>query len=234
MTPADGSPSPACSLPRLRSARSTGPRRRTAPGRTRGQPAPPPGSAKTGRRRSTARYDGALTPASPSTGKDSSSLTVPVNRPAPADPDTSPPASRPIEAQLRAGNGAGRPARPRPSRRDRRPAVARTPPGGLAMLQPKSSLSRPATRRWASRPPAQPHHAPDPVTRAGRSDDDSVTPDAALTARAYGNTYPTPQPRISAQIRSLRPKTADQRAERAPDCRVCHKQGPPANAHRSA
>ena len=87
-------------------------------GARRGQPAPPPGSAKTGRRRSTARYDGALTSASPSTGKDSSSLTVPVNRPAPADPDTSPPASRPIEAQLRAGNGAGRPARPRPGRDD--------------------------------------------------------------------------------------------------------------------
>src|ERR1700730_4158000 len=76
-------------------------------GARRGQPAPPPGSAKTGRRRITARYDGALTPASPSTGKDCSSLTVPVNRPAQADPDTSPPASRPIEARLRAEMARG-------------------------------------------------------------------------------------------------------------------------------
>ena len=230
MTPADGSPSPACSLPRLRSARSTGPRRRTAPGRTRGQPAPPPGSAKTGRRRSTARYDGALTPASPSTGKDSSSLTVPVNRPAPADPDTSPPASRPIEAQLRAGNGAGRPARPRPSRRDRRPAVARTPPGGLAMLQPKSSLSRPATRRWASRPPAQPHHAPDPVTRAGRS----ARPTPPSPPAPTGTPTQLHSPGLVRRSAHYAPKPQISGLKRAPDCRVCHDQGPPANAHRSA
>lgn len=92
-------------LPLAVQSRDAGQRR----GARRGQPAPLPGSAKTGRRRVTVLYDGALTSASPSIRKDSSSLTGPVNRPAPADPDTSPPASRPIEAELRAGNGAGRP-----------------------------------------------------------------------------------------------------------------------------
>jgi hypothetical protein len=220
MTPADGSPSRACSLPRLRSVRSTG------PGRTPRTAAPSPGSANTGRRRITARYDGTLTSASPSTGKDSSSLTGPVNRPAPADPDTSPPASRPIEAQLRAEMARGARHDPGPDdvigdRASPAPRLASSP-----CSSPKSSFSRQAPGAGAGlqdlRPSLIVPRSCDPRRRE-RTPDTAVTPGVALTARAYGNTYPSPRPRISAQIRSLCSKTADQRPECAPDRRVCHK-----------
>jgi hypothetical protein len=140
MTPADGSPSRACSLPGFVPLAVQGREARHRRGARRGQPAPPPGSAKAGSRRITARYDGALTSASPSTGKDPGWLTGPVHRPAPADPDTPPPARRPIEAQLRAGMARGAQREPGPDDVIGARASPAPRPAGLAMLQPQFEL----------------------------------------------------------------------------------------------
>jgi hypothetical protein len=216
MTPADGSPSRPAHFPGFVPLAAQGRDARQRRAHDADRP-PPPESAKTGRRRVTARYDGALTPASHSTAKDFSSLTVLVHR------LTRMPRPR-------------RAARSKPSSAQKWHGAPGTIPAGIG----DRPSPAPAWRARHAPAPVELLQASDQALARGFKTSSPASSCARSLARAGRSVRPTPRSRpaspsppartgIATQLRGpglvrrsarYAPKTADQRPECAPERRV--------------